>query len=77
MTEGVSVQQRLAVFSVALAFSLDGQVVFAHRLVPRVVRDRLVQQGRLAAVCWAAVSVLNARAGLARVTGPRCGPGCS
>ena len=35
----------------------------AHRLVLRVVRDSLVQQGRLAAVCRAAASVLDARAG--------------
>jgi len=34
-----------------LAFSLDGQAVIAHRLVLRVVRDTLVQRGRLAAVC--------------------------
>jgi tetratricopeptide (TPR) repeat protein len=46
-----------------LAFSLDGQAVTAHRLVLRVVRDILVQQGRLAALCRAAASVLDARAG--------------
>jgi tetratricopeptide (TPR) repeat protein len=45
-----------------LAFSLDGQAVIAHRLVLRVVRDTMVQQGRLAAVCRAAASVLEARA---------------
>ena len=45
-----------------LAFSLDGQAVIAHRLVLRVVRERLAQQGRLAAVCRAAASVLEARA---------------
>ena len=44
-----------------LAFSLDGRVI-AHRLVLRVVRDTLVQQGRLAAVCQAVTSVLDARA---------------
>ena len=46
-----------------LAFSLDGQAVVAHRLVLRVVRDTLVQQGRLAAVCRAAAAVLDTRAG--------------
>jgi hypothetical protein len=44
-----------------LAFSLDDRII-AHRLVLRVVRDTLVRQGRLAAVCQAAVSVLEARA---------------
>ena len=44
---------RLAEWSL-LAFSLDGQAVAAHRLVLRVVRERLAQQGRLAAVCLAA-----------------------
>ncbi len=52
---------RLAEWSL-LAFSLDGRVI-AHRLVLRVVRDTLVQQGRLAALCGAAASVLDARAG--------------
>jgi len=47
-----------------LWFSLDGQVVIAHRLVLRVVRDRLAGEGRLAAVCRAAASVLDARAGV-------------
>jgi len=46
-----------------LAFSLDGQAVIAHRLVLRVVRDRLARRGRLAAVCRDAASVLDARAG--------------
>jgi hypothetical protein len=45
-----------------LAFSLDGQAVAAHRLVLRVIRDTLVQQGRLAAVCQAAASALDTRA---------------
>ena len=44
-----------------LAFSLDDRVI-AHRLVLRVVRDTLVQQGRLAAECRAVASVLDARA---------------
>ena len=46
-----------------LTFSLDGQAVIAHRLVLRVVRDRLARQGRLAAVCRDAAAVLDARAG--------------
>jgi len=45
-----------------LAFTVDGQVVTAHRLVLRVVRERLAQQGQLTAVCRAAAEVLNARA---------------
>ena len=52
---------RLAEWSL-LAFSLDGQAVLAHRLVLRVVRDTLAAQGRLAAVCRAAASVLGTRA---------------
>jgi tetratricopeptide (TPR) repeat protein len=45
-----------------LNFGLDGQTVIAHRQVMQVVRDLLAQQGRLAAVCRAAASVLDARA---------------
>ncbi len=45
-----------------LTFSLDGQAVIAHRLVLRVVRDGLAQQGRLAAVCRDVGAVLDARA---------------
>jgi tetratricopeptide (TPR) repeat protein len=45
-----------------LAFSLDGRTIIAHRLVTRVVRERLARQGSLAAVCRAAASVLEARA---------------
>lgn len=45
-----------------LTFSLDGQAVIVHRLVPRVVRDGLARRGRLAAVCQAAATVLGARA---------------
>jgi hypothetical protein len=44
-----------------LSFSLDVQTVIAHRLVLRVVRDRLAEQGRLAAVCRAAARTLEAR----------------
>ena len=46
-----------------LAFSLDGQAVIAHRLVLRVIRDRLARQGRLAGACRDAATVLDARAG--------------
>jgi tetratricopeptide (TPR) repeat protein len=52
---------RLAEWSL-LAFSLDGQAVTAHRLVLRVVRDSLAQQGHLAAVCQAVASLLDAQA---------------
>jgi tetratricopeptide (TPR) repeat protein len=45
-----------------LAFSLGNQVVIAHRLVLRVVRDQLARQGRLATVCEDAAVVLGARA---------------
>ncbi len=46
-----------------LSFSLDGETVIVHRLVMRVVREGLARQGRLAAVCRVAASVLDARAG--------------
>ena len=52
---------RLAEWSL-LTFSVDGQIIIAHRLVTRVVRDELVHQERLTAVCRAAASVLQARA---------------
>jgi tetratricopeptide (TPR) repeat protein len=52
---------RLAEWSL-LSFTLGGQVVAAHRLVLRVVREHLAQQGRLTAVCRAAASTLNAHA---------------
>jgi tetratricopeptide (TPR) repeat protein len=45
-----------------LNFSLDGQTVIAHCQVMQVVRDMLARQERLAAVCRAAASVLDARA---------------
>jgi hypothetical protein len=46
-----------------LTFSVDGGTVTAHRLVMRVIRERLARQGRLAATCQAAATVLQARAG--------------
>lgn len=45
-----------------LTFTVNGQSAIAHRLVLRVIRERLVQQGRLAEVCQAAAAVLEARA---------------
>ena len=45
-----------------LTSSLDGQTVIAHRVVMQVVRDDLARRGRLAAVCRATASVLDARA---------------
>ena len=47
-----------------LTFSLDGQTVIMHSLVMQVMRERLDRRGRLAAVCWAAASVLDTRAGM-------------
>jgi hypothetical protein len=44
-----------------LTFSRDGGSVTAHRLVMRVVRERLARQGRLAATCQAAAGVLEAQ----------------
>ena len=55
--------ERLAERSL-LTFTLDGQVVIAHRLVTQVVRDGLVRRGRLAAACRAAAFVLDTRAGV-------------
>jgi tetratricopeptide (TPR) repeat protein len=46
-----------------LTFSVDGATVTAHRLVMRVIRERLARQGRLAATCQAAATALQARAG--------------
>jgi hypothetical protein len=45
-----------------LVLSMDGQTVMAHRLVTRVIRAELVRQDRLATVCLAVASVLEARA---------------
>jgi tetratricopeptide (TPR) repeat protein len=52
---------RLAEWSL-LAFTVDGQSVTAHRLVLRVVRERLARHGQLAEVCQAAAEVLDAHA---------------
>ena len=46
-----------------LTFSTGGGTVTAHRLVMRVIRERLARQGRLAAACQAAAAALQARAG--------------
>jgi hypothetical protein len=45
-----------------LTFSVDGAAVTAHRLVMRVIRERLARQDRLAATCQAAAAALQARA---------------
>ena len=59
-----------------LTFSVDGGTVTAHRLVMRVIRERLARQGHLAAACQAAAAVLDARAGsLERMAGPSGPPG--
>jgi len=46
-----------------LTFSVDGGTVTAHRLVMRVIRERLASQGHLTATCQAAAGALEARAG--------------
>ena len=46
-----------------LTFSTGGGTVTAHRLVMRVIRERLARQGHLAATCQAAATALQARAG--------------
>jgi len=46
-----------------LTFSTGGGTVTAHRLVMRVIRERLARQERLAAACQAAADALDARAG--------------
>jgi len=43
-----------------VTFSLDDETVTAHRLVTRVIREWLAGQGRLDAVCGAAVTQLEA-----------------
>jgi tetratricopeptide (TPR) repeat protein len=53
---------RLADWSL-LSFTVDGQAVLAHRLMLRVVRERLAQQQRLGGVCRAAANVLDEYAG--------------
>jgi RNA polymerase sigma factor (sigma-70 family) len=45
-----------------LTFSMDGRTVIMHRLVARVIRERLARRERLTAVCWAAASALDAYA---------------
>ena len=42
-----------------LTFSVDGGRVQAHRLVTRVIRERLTSEGRLVMVCEAAAKVLK------------------
>jgi hypothetical protein len=45
-----------------LTFGVDGGTVTAHRLVMRVIRERLASQGHLTATCQAAAAALQARA---------------
>jgi tetratricopeptide (TPR) repeat protein len=42
-----------------LTFTVNGQVVMMHRLVARVIRERMARQNRLAVVCRAAASALG------------------
>ena len=44
-----------------LTFSVDGGTVTAHRLVMRVIRERLARQGHFATACLAAAAVLAVR----------------
>ena len=48
--------------SLLLIFSVDGTTVTAHRLVMRVVRERLARQGHLTVTCQAAAAALEAQA---------------
>jgi tetratricopeptide (TPR) repeat protein len=45
-----------------LTFSVDGASVTAHRLLTRVIRERLARQERLTAACHAAATALDAQA---------------
>ena len=45
-----------------LTFSVDGATVTAHRLVTRVIRERLARQEHLTTICQAAATTLEARA---------------
>ena len=49
-----------------LTFSVDGATVTAHRLVMRVIRERLAREGQLAATCQAAAAALQAWVGSLR-----------
>ena len=44
-----------------LNFSVDGTTVTVHRLVMRVIRERLARQGHLAAICQTAAAALDSR----------------
>ena len=46
-----------------LTFSVDGSTATAHRLVTRVIRERLARQGQLIAACQTAGRTLEAQAG--------------
>ena len=45
-----------------LTVTVDGQSVIMHRLVARIVREELARRGRLARVCRATASALEAYA---------------
>ena len=45
-----------------LTFSVDAAMVTAHRLVMRVIRERLARHDRLTATCQAAAAALDAQA---------------
>jgi Tetratricopeptide repeat len=45
-----------------LTFTVDGSAVTVHRLVSRVIRERLAAAGELAAACQAAAGLLDAQA---------------
>jgi hypothetical protein len=54
-----------------VAFALDGQAVAAHRLVLRVVRERLAELELLAGVCRGAARLLKERAEVVRGSADR------
>ena len=56
-----------------LSFGLDGKRVKAHRLVMRVIRDRLSEQRRLDAVYEAVGNVLVGRPRRSTILGAVCG----
>jgi hypothetical protein len=49
-----------------LTFSVDGGTVTAHRLVMRVIRERLAREDHLVGTCQAAAAALQTRAGSLR-----------
>ena len=45
-----------------LTFSVDGSAVTAHQLVMRVIRENMIADGSLTAVCQAAAQLLDGQA---------------